>query len=162
VVNLLRRGNLSLDPNDPQRVHLQGLEGACHPLEIDVMDAVARAGTMRISEICYTVIARATPYTLAQAGLIPQRGKRWLSVVPAVFIVPAIVFVGALETAELIHHGKPISLVVLLTIVGASLVSWLCLPARRTRRGEAMVKQLQATATTEETAHPLRSFRPAA
>jgi hypothetical protein len=48
---------------------------------------------------------------------------------------------------------------VLLTIAGAAVVTWLCLPARRTRRGDAVVKQLRATATPEETAHPLRSMR---
>jgi hypothetical protein len=124
------------------------------------MESVSRYESLRIPQICYAVIARATPYTLAQAGLIPQRGKRWLSVVPAVFIVPAILAVGGLETAELIRAGKLISPVVLMTLAGAFAVVRLCLPAQRTRRGEAVVKQLQVTGPVEEAAHPLRTLGP--
>jgi uncharacterized protein (TIGR04222 family) len=159
VLNLLRTGNLSLDRNELQRVHLQDFEGVSHPLEIDVMDTVARYGSLQIGQIPYAVITEATRYTLAQAGLIPQRGKRWLSVIPAVVVVPAIVLVGALETTELLMAAKPVALVVLMTVAGAFAVARLCLPAHRTRRGDLVVKHLQATTPVRDTTNALVAIR---
>jgi hypothetical protein len=71
--------------------------------------------------------------------------------------------VGLLEAAELIRVGRAVSPVVLLTLAGAGVVTWLCLPAQRTRRGDAVVKQLQVS--TPEKDHTRRatteSARPA-
>ena len=152
VLNLLRKGNLVLDPNDTQRVHLQDFEDATHPMEVDVLDAVARYGTLQIKQVPHAAVTVATPYTLAQAGLIPQPGKRWLSIVPALFVVPAILLVGGLEAWELVGARKPAAMVVLLTVAGAFAVARLCLPARRTRHGDAVLKRLIETAPTRNAA----------
>lgn len=146
IVNLLRKGNLRLDPVDPQRVHLQDFENVAHPLEVDVLDVVARFGTLQIERIYPAVITTVTPYRLARAGLIPQPGKRWLSMLPAVFVVPGMLWVGLGEVSALVaadHFALP---ELLLTVVGVTAFVRLCLPPVRTILGDRVLERLRQTA----------------
>ena len=70
------------------------------------------------------------------------------ALVPAVFVVPALLLVGSCEAVHLLTAGLPVTPVVLLTVGGSLLSAILCVPGVRTRRGETELLRLQQAPAT--------------